>query len=147
MGMAQNGKPAGPLGRHYRLMWDINHTFESTFHPPMAPETVEMMSRNQMGECRVCELKTAIPPFSNDAEFFPGMPKTWGLTFMINTEEASTGRSAGSLGWAGLANSFFWIDPVKGIGGAYLTQVLPFVDEKAFPLYLDFERAVYENLA
>lgn len=113
----------------------------------LAPETVDMMSRNQMGECRVCALETAIPPFSNDAEFFPGSPKTWGLSFMINEEEAPTGRSAGSLAWAGLANSFFWIDPARGIGGAYLTQVLPFVDGKSFPLYMAFEQAVYETLS
>ena len=112
----------------------------------LAPETVDLMSRNHMGDTRVCELKTAIPPFSNDAEFFPGLPKTWGLTFMINTEAAPTGRSAGSLGWAGLANSFFWIDPARGIGGVYLTQVLPFIDSGSFPLYLAFEQAVYENL-
>ena len=113
----------------------------------LKPETVDMMSRNQMGDIRVCELKTAIPPLSHDAEFFPGLPKSWGLSFMINDEEAPTGRSAGSLGWAGLANSFFWIDPTKGIGGAYLTQVLPFIDEKSFPLYTAFERAAYEALA
>ena len=47
MTMARSDKPAGPLGRHYRLMWDINHNFESSFHPPMAPETVAMA---QFGE-------------------------------------------------------------------------------------------------
>jgi len=136
----------GTIGDYLRFIRLILNRGRANGEQLLAPETVDMMSRNQMGENRVCELKTAIPPFSNDAEFFPGMPKTWGLTFMINTEEAPTGRSAGSLGWAGLANSFFWIDPAKGIGGAYLTQVLPFIDTKAFPLYLDFERAVYENL-
>ncbi len=40
------------------------------------------------------------------------MPKTWGLSFMINDEHAPTGRTAGSLAWAGLANTYFWIDPV-----------------------------------
>ena len=112
----------------------------------LAPETVEAMSRNQMDACRVRPLKTVVPPYSNDAELFPGMPKTWGFSFMINTEDAPTGRSAGSLGWAGLANSYFWIDPTKGVGGAYLTQVLPFADEESLPLYLAFERAVYESL-
>ncbi len=136
----------GTVGDYLRFIRLILNRGRANGEQLLAPETVDMMSRNQMGENRVCELKTAIPPFSNDAEFFPGMPKTWGLTFMINTEEAPTGRSAGSLGWAGLANSFFWIDPAKGIGGAYLTQVLPFIDTKSFPLYLDFERAVYENL-
>ena len=113
----------------------------------LAPETVATMSRNQMGTSRVVPLRTVIPPFSNDAEFFPEMPKTWGLSFMINTEDVPTGRSAGSLAWAGLANSYFWIDPAKGVGGAYLTQVLPFADEKSLPLYLAFESAVYDSLA
>ncbi len=112
----------------------------------LKPATVDLMSTNQMGDCRVCELTTAIPPVSHNAEFFPGMPKTWGLTFMINTEPAPTGRSAGSLAWAGLANSYYWIDPAKGIGGAYATQILPFVDVKSLPLYLAFETAVYQDL-
>ena len=137
----------GTVGDYLRFIRMILNRGRANGERLLAPETVDAMSRNQMGECRVCELKTAIPPFSNDAEFFPGMPKTWGFTFMINTEDAPTGRSAGSLGWAGLANSFFWIDPVKGVGGAYLTQVLPFVDTGSFPLYLAFEQAVYENLA
>lgn len=112
----------------------------------LEPGTVEMMSRNQMGEARVKALQTAAPDLSNDAEFFPGMPKTWGLSFMINTEPAPTGRSAGSLAWAGLANSYYWIDPARGIAGAYATQILPFVDKKALPLFLDFETAVYDSL-
>jgi methyl acetate hydrolase len=113
----------------------------------LQPETVDMMARNQMGENRVRAVKTAMPPLSNDAEFFPGMPKTWGLTFMINMEEAPTGRAAGSLAWAGLANSYYWIDPNRGVGGVYLSQVLPFADKKALPLYFDFERTVYRHLS
>jgi CubicO group peptidase (beta-lactamase class C family) len=112
----------------------------------LKPETVEMMSRNQMGDCRVCELKTMIPSFSNDAEFFPGMEKTWGLSFMINTEQAPTGRSAGSLAWAGLANSYYWIDPTTGIGGVYATQIFPFADKKSLPLYFEFEKTIYQNI-
>jgi methyl acetate hydrolase len=113
----------------------------------LRPETVDMMAQNQMGDLRVHMLKTAMPDLSQDAEFFPGMPKTWGFSFMINTEEAPTGRTAGSLAWAGLANSFFWIDPKKGVGGVYLTQVLPFGDKKSLPLFLEFEKTVYRNLA
>ena len=137
----------GTVGDYLRFIRMILNRGRANGAQVLKPETVDMMSRNQMGDIRVCELKTAIPPLSNDAEFFPGMPKSWGLSFMINDEEAPTGRSAGSLGWAGLANSFFWIDPAKGIGGAYLTQVLPFIDEKAFPLYMAFERTTYEALA
>ena len=92
-------------------------------------------------------LPTTDPAGSLDAEFFPGLEKTWGLTFMINEEKAPTGRSAHSLAWAGLANSYFWIDPAKGIGGVFLSQLYPFVDEQALALYLDFETAVYRALA
>jgi len=112
----------------------------------LKPETVELMSRNAMGNIKVTMLKTAIPALTNDAEFFPGMPKNWGLSFMINEQTAPTGRSAGSLAWAGLANSYFWIDRNKGVGGVYLTQVLPFADEKALPLFYAFEKSVYQSL-
>ena len=113
----------------------------------LRPETVEMMSVNQMGDCRVVELKTYDPKRSLAAEFFPGVPKTWGLSFMINEADAPTGRPAGSLAWAGLANTYFWIDPRNGIAGVYATQILPFVDEKSLPLFLAFETAVYDSLA
>nr|HET6904038.1 serine hydrolase domain-containing protein [Ktedonobacteraceae bacterium] len=109
------------------------------------PETVALMSRNAMGNCRVTMLYTQMPAVSNDAEFFPGLPKSWGLSFMINDEQAPTGRSAGSLAWAGLANTYFWIDQTRGLGGAYATQVLPFGDAKAFPLFLEFETAIYQG--
>ena len=134
------------VGDYLKFIRMILNKGAANGHRVLRPETVEAMSANSIGDTRVVKLATAMPPYSNDAEFFPGMEKTWGLTFMINNEEAPTGRSAGSLAWAGLANSYFWIDPAKGIGGAYLTQVLPFADEKSLPLFLDFETAVYRSL-
>jgi methyl acetate hydrolase len=109
----------------------------------LKPETVDLMSKNAMGDARVCLLKTAAPPLSNDAEFFPGVEKTWGLSFQINAAKAPTGRPAGGLMWAGLANTYFWIDQSTGIGGAYITQILPFADKKSLPLYYAFESAFY----
>src|SRR5262249_55431017 len=111
----------------------------------LKPQTVELMSHNAMGDLKVTMLKTAMPNLTNDAEFFPGMPKNWGLSFMINEEPAPTGRTPGSLAWAGLANTYFWIDQSKGIGGVYLTQVLPFADSKALPLFFAFEKTVYQS--
>jgi methyl acetate hydrolase len=104
---------------------------------------VDLMSRNAMGALRVVKLPAVRASLSCDAEFFEGVPKTWGLTFMINEEKAPTGRPAGGLMWAGLANSYYWIDPSTGIGGVYLTQILPFADKKSLPLYYDFESAFY----
>ena len=112
----------------------------------LRPETLALMSKNAMGNLRVRMLPTQNRMWSEDAEFFPGQHKTWGLSFMINEETAPTGRSPGSLAWAGLPNTFFWIDPVKKIGGVILMQVLPFVDEKALGLFTAFEKNVYAAL-
>jgi methyl acetate hydrolase len=110
----------------------------------LRPETVAMMGQNQIGNVNVVVLKTVAPDSSLDAEFFPGMVKKWGLGFMINTETAPTGRSAGSLAWAGLANTYFWIDPSKNIAGVILMQLLPFADPKALQTFADFESGLYK---
>ena len=107
-------------------------------------ETVRLMARNAMGEIRCRALKTALPGTSNDVDFVEGME--WGLTFMINPQPLSTGRSAGSLAWAGLANSYYWIDPARDVAGVFITQILPFADVKALPLFRNFETAVYKSL-
>jgi methyl acetate hydrolase len=112
----------------------------------LKPETVALMSQNAMGDIRVTMLETTNPSRSLDAEFFPDLPKSWGLSFMINEETAPTGRPAGSLAWAGIQNTFFWIDRSNGLGGVYLTQILPFVDEKALAVFYDFETAVYDSV-
>ena len=106
-------------------------------------ETLDLMCRNQIGDLRLERMVTTNAARSNDAEFFPGVPKSWGFGFMINHHTAPTGRSAGSLAWGGLSNCYFWIDPVKRIAGVYLTQILPFADTKSLPMYLDFETAIY----
>lgn len=113
----------------------------------LKPETVELMARNQLGDLRVQPMTTTNPARSNDAEFFPGVPKAWTLGFMINLEDAPTGRRAGSLAWAGLSNCYFWIDPAAGLGGVLLTQILPFADVNALPLFGAFESAVYRSLS
>jgi CubicO group peptidase (beta-lactamase class C family) len=113
----------------------------------LRPETVDLMSRNAMGSLRVRMLPTQNPALSLDAEFFVGTPKTWGLSFMINEERAPTGRSPGSLAWAGLANTYFWIDPTKNIAGLAMMQVLPFVDPKSLALFTAYEKSVYASLA
>ncbi|MBB5538832.1 serine hydrolase domain-containing protein [Rhizobium giardinii] len=111
----------------------------------LKPETVALAEKNGLGEMKIRRLPGVIPKLSNDAEFFPGMPKSWGLTFMINEEDAPTGRSAGSLAWAGLANLYYWIDRKRGIGGYWATQILPFADAASVGGYLEFETAIYNH--
>ena len=111
----------------------------------LRPETVALMAENHMGPLDVLPLKTFKPDFSNDAEFFPGMSKKWGLSFLINTEDAPAGRSAGSLAWAGINNTYFWLDPKKRVAGVLMTQILPFADSKVLGLLDRFEAAVYAS--
>jgi CubicO group peptidase (beta-lactamase class C family) len=108
-------------------------------------ETVAEMNRNQIGDVEVTVLKSAIPESSNDAEFFPGMPKRWGLAYMISLDRAHTGRSAGSLAWAGLGNTYYWLDPNHNLTGLICTQVLPFADAKVLDVFSRFETAIYEQ--
>jgi CubicO group peptidase (beta-lactamase class C family) len=132
---------AGDYLRFVRMM--LNQGRSDKGEAVLQPATVAEMSRNSMGDLKVSLLKSTLPAMSNDAEFFPGIDKQWGLSFMINNAEAPTGRSAGGLSWAGLANTYYWIDPAKGVGGVFMTQILPFADAKALPLFHAFESAVY----
>ncbi len=113
--------------------------------PILQPETVKEMFRNSMKEGVLCRpLKSYIPARSTDMNFVDGMK--WGLTFMINPQAFPGRRSANSLTWGGLANSYFWIDPVKKVTGVWATQLLPFYDARAVAAFEDFERAVYAGL-
>ncbi|HKH11680.1 MAG TPA: serine hydrolase domain-containing protein [Rubrobacter sp.] len=112
----------------------------------LEPGTVGLMSQDGLSGMKIKGLPGAIPTLSNDAEFFPGMPKSWGYTFMINDEDAHTGRPAGELGWAGLANLYYWIDRTNGVGGFWATQIFPFADPISFGAYMEFETAVYDAL-
>ena len=113
----------------------------------LKPETVHAAEKNGLGDKKIKMLPGVIPTLSNNAEFFPGLSKSWALTFMVNDEPAPTGRPAGALGWAGLANLFYWIDRKNGLGGFWATQILPFGDATSFVGYVDFETAVYQSAA
>ena len=106
-------------------------------------ETIALMEQNQMGELDVRPMRSAEAAYSFDCELFPGTVKKWGLSFLINTEKAATGRSAGSLAWAGLRNTYYWLDPIKRVAGVLLTQSLPFADPIVLALLDAFETEVY----
>jgi methyl acetate hydrolase len=110
----------------------------------LKPETVGSMSRNAMGELSCRPLKSQLPGMSADFDFVAGMK--WGLSFMINPAAFPGRRSAGSLAWAGLANSYYWIDPVKKVTGVWATQLLPFYDPRAVARFEEFERGIYASL-
>ena len=109
-------------------------------------ETVDLMSQNHIGNLEIGPMKTAAPPLSNDVDLFPGISKKWGLSFLINVQALPTGRSAGSLAWAGLANTYFWIDRTKRVSGVFCSQLLPFYDATVIDLLTRFETEVYRAL-
>ena len=109
-------------------------------------ETIAMMGQNQMGDLNMTRLATAAPVYTNDVDLYLDQIKKWGLSFMINTAKTAEGRSAGSLAWAGLANTYYWIDPARNVTGVILMQLLPFADGKCLEAFAGFERGVYAGL-
>ncbi len=111
----------------------------------LKPETIELMGQNHIGDIDVETMRTQRKSISQDANFFPGMAQKWGLSFLINTQDVPGRRAAGSLCWAGLRNTYYWIDPERRIGGTIMTQILPFADTKVMRLYEAFEAGVYRR--
>jgi methyl acetate hydrolase len=112
----------------------------------LRPETVAMMGQNHIGDLNMTKMSSALPNFTNDVDLYPDMAKKWGLSFLINTAKTPEGRSPGSLAWAGLANTYYWIDPVRDVTGVILMQVLPFGDGKCLEAFAGFESGVYAGL-
>jgi len=106
-------------------------------------ETVALMGQNHIGAVSVPALKTALPR-SADFTFIADNRDKWGLGFLITTDQVAGKRSPGSLSWGGINNTFFWIDPTRGIAGTIMMQYLPFADAKALAVYDAFERGAYQ---
>src|SRR5271166_2604932 len=97
----------------------------------LRPKTVQMMETIQTGDLSAGKLKSVRPNISSDVDFHPGFKDGFGFGFLINAEGYDGRRSAGSLAWAGVANTYFWIDPRKGVAGVIMMQFLPFADKEA----------------
>jgi methyl acetate hydrolase len=108
--------------------------------------TIEMMFKNQIGGIRAGFLKTMQPGVSSDVDTHPGGVDRWGLGLLLQGPGATGVRSDGSGSWAGIYNTYFWIDQRRAIAGVIMMQYLPFFDRDAVGLLGDFERSVYENL-
>ena len=101
------------------------------------------MGQNQIGAVSVRALKSALPR-SADFTFIADGRDKWGLGFLITADQVPGKRSPGSLSWGGINNTFFWIDPTRGIAGVIMMQYLPFADAKALAVYDAFERGAYQ---
>jgi methyl acetate hydrolase len=106
-------------------------------------ETVKLMEQNQIGAVSVPALKSALPR-SADFTFIADGRDKWGYGFLITVDQLPGMRSPGSLSWGGINNTYFWIDPARGVAGTIMMQYLPFADAKALEVYRAFERGTYE---
>jgi CubicO group peptidase (beta-lactamase class C family) len=104
---------------------------------------VALMGQNHIGAVSVPALKSALPR-SADFSFIADGRDKWGLGFLITVDQVPGKRSPGSLSWGGINNTFFWIDPARGIAGVIMMQYLPFADAKALAVYDAFERGAYQ---
>jgi len=107
-------------------------------------QTVDLMAQNHIGDLEAANSVISLTPgLSNDFDFIPESEDKFGLGFLINSEPIPGGRSAGSLAWAGLYNTYFWIDREQDTCGVLITQILPFYDADVIELLNRFETAVY----
>ncbi|MGQ0682168.1 serine hydrolase domain-containing protein [Bradyrhizobium sp.] len=130
---------ADDYGRFMR-MWLGGGELEGT--RVLSAETVALMGQNHIGAISVPAQRSALPRSADFAFIADGRDK-WGLGFLITVDQVAGKRSPGSLSWSGINNTYFWIDPVRGIGGVIMMQYLPFADVRALAVYDAFERAAY----
>lgn len=111
----------------------------------LEPATVRMALQNHLGQIKLPEtIKSAIPELSNDVPASP-VPQGWGLGFHLTLADVPGMRSDGTGDWAGVFNTYYWIDHRRGIGAVLMTQVLPFFDFPFIETLIGFEAAVYEQ--
>ncbi len=136
----------GTAGDYIKFTQMILNKGKGNGNQLLKPETVAMMGQNHIGDLVMTKMTSYVAFATNDVDLYPDMAKKWGLSFLITTAKTPEGRSPGSLAWAGLANTYFWIDPARDVAGVILMQVLPFADGKCLEAFAGFERGVYAGL-
>lgn len=111
-----------------------------------SPATIAALVKDEIPHMSVPGLGLFSPMGPRIADFFPGKPTGWSLAFQLNREATPEGRAPGSMFWGGFANTFYWIDPARGVTGVFVTQIVPFFDPRAVTLFKAFETAVYRAL-
>ena len=109
----------------------------------LKPESVEAMGKNQIGELSLHTFVSLAPQFARDNVALPGGLDKFGLGFALNTKAVEGGRGEGTMAWAGIFNTFFWIDRQKKVCAVLMSQMSPGLDDGPLRLLEDFDRAVY----
>ena len=109
----------------------------------LQPATVALMGQNAIGDIAVPPFVSDNPALALSADLFPGQIARWGLSFIINTEDIPGARAANSLAWAGVHNTFFWVDPTRQLTAVLLMQLLPANDPQVLSALIGYEQALY----
>ena len=112
----------------------------------LGPHMQAALTSAQTGDVNVVPMLSSVPAMSNDVVLYPDQALKWSLGFLVNTESTAEGRSAGGLAWAGLYNTYYWIDPARGVCGLFMAQLLPFADPATMHVFRAYERAIYDSL-
>ena len=130
-----------------RLLQSLLRAHGGSAAEVLSPATVAEARRNQIGALDVRDLPSSVPERSMDIALFPGRRKKWSYFGLLNVEPTSDGRSACSVSWAGLANTYFWIDFERSVGAVVFAQTLPFLDPRVVALVELYERSLYGSRA
>lgn len=109
----------------------------------LAKASVAVMQADQMQGLLFQKMVSAVPLITADFDPFPGTRVTHSFGFLRNEADIPGRRAAGSLGWAGICNTHYWIDPARDVAAVFMTQSLPFAEARVMRAFENFEQAVY----
>jgi methyl acetate hydrolase len=110
--------------------------------PILTERSVQEMFCNQIGKLWFPTTMATTDP-TTSADFRVGKGMKWGWGLLLNTRREPGMRTAGSGGWAGIFNTYFWVDRTTGVAGTFLSQCRPFLDPAVLQVYAAFEKAIY----
>ena len=110
----------------------------------LSESSIREITRNQIGAHEARMQRTALADRSNDFIFMDGSQK-FGFGVMIETRDRSDGRAAGAYSWAGIVNTYFWVDPARDLAAVLMLQLAPFASRASVELLQRFESAVYTD--
>lgn len=132
---------AADYARFLRMILNGGRTADGSALLP--PDMAALLLSNQVGDLRAGRMPSAMAELASPFDLFPDQHCGWSLAGLVNPQPGPHGRSAGSLAWAGIFNSYYWADPAAGLAGVFLTQLVPFADPGALTAFAAFERMAY----
>lgn len=130
-----------------RLLQSILRASRGSQNEILQPKTVGKARRNQIGLLEVRDLLSNAPDRSRDLAPFSGRRRKWSFLGMLHVDAEPGRRAAGSVSWAGVANTFFWIDFKAEVAAVVFTQSLPFLDPRVVAMVERYEDLLYARIA